>query len=102
MKKEIHPAYYKDVKVRCVTCNKEFILSTTVAELKVEICSNCHPAYTGKKTIVDTAGRVERFMAKQKKAVDLKEIAKEEKAKAKEEAKVEKKPAKKKKVAKKK
>ncbi|MEK7537298.1 MAG: 50S ribosomal protein L31 [Patescibacteria group bacterium] len=60
MKKEIHPQYYSDAKVRCA-CGNQFIVGATVPEIKIEICSNCHPFYTGKGKMADTKGRVERF-----------------------------------------
>ena len=59
MKTEIHPEYV-EAHVRC-TCGNEFTTRSTEAELHVEICSNCHPFYTGKQKLVDTGGRVERF-----------------------------------------
>ncbi|HDM32130.1 MAG TPA: 50S ribosomal protein L31, partial [bacterium] len=52
---------------RCA-CGNEFIIGATVPEIKVEICSKCHPFYTGKEKIVDTAKRVEKFERKRKKA----------------------------------
>lgn len=60
MKEGIHPTYYPDAKVRCA-CGNSFSVGSTVPEIHVEICSACHPFYTGKEKIVDTAGRVERF-----------------------------------------
>ncbi|MEK7659201.1 MAG: 50S ribosomal protein L31 [Patescibacteria group bacterium] len=60
MRKEIHPQYYEHAKVRCA-CGNQFIVGATIPEIKVEICSNCHPFYTGKGRVVDTKGRVERF-----------------------------------------
>ncbi len=60
MKKDIHPTYYTDAKVMCA-CGHSFITGSTVKELHIEICSNCHPFYTGKDKLVDTAGRVDRF-----------------------------------------
>lgn len=60
MKKNIHPAYYPKAKVKCA-CGKVFEVGSTKPELNVEICSQCHPFYTGKEKLVDTAGRVERF-----------------------------------------
>ena len=60
MKKEIHPKYYHDAKVKCA-CGNSFTVGSTVPEINVEICSKCHPFYTGKDKIIDTAGRVERF-----------------------------------------
>ena len=59
MKTEIHPNYV-DSHVRC-TCGNEFMTRSTKPEIHVEICSNCHPFYTGKQKLVDTGGRVERF-----------------------------------------
>ncbi len=67
MKKGIHPKYYKEAKVKCA-CGAEFIVGATVPEIKVEICSQCHPFYTGKEKIVDTAKRVEKFERKRKEA----------------------------------
>ena len=60
MKKEIHPKYYSQSKVKCA-CGNSFTVGSTVPEINVEICSKCHPFYTGKDKIIDTAGRVERF-----------------------------------------
>ena len=62
MKTDIHPAY-QECTVSCV-CGNSFVTRSTKTEVKVEICSNCHPFYTGKQKIVDTAGRVDRFMRK--------------------------------------
>src|SRR5207253_11290981 len=59
MKTEIHPEYV-EAHVRC-TCGNEFTTRSTKPELHVEICSNCHPFYTGRQKLVDTGGRVERF-----------------------------------------
>ena len=60
MKKDIHPAYFPQAKVICA-CGNTFIVGATKPELKVEICSNCHPFYTGEEKLIDTAGRVEKF-----------------------------------------
>ena len=62
MKEKIHPKYYM-AKVRCA-CGNEFEVGSTRKEIKVEICSKCHPFFTGKQKLVDTAGRVERFRKK--------------------------------------
>lgn len=59
MKKKVHPQYYT-AQVECA-CGNTFTVGATKPELKVEICSNCHPFYTGKKKLVDTMGRVERY-----------------------------------------
>jgi large subunit ribosomal protein L31 len=62
MKKEIHPEYYQ-AKIRCA-CGNEFEAGSTAKEITVEICSKCHPFFTGKQKLVDSAGRVERFKRK--------------------------------------
>jgi large subunit ribosomal protein L31 len=64
MKKGIHPKYEKAM-ISCV-CGNAFESRTTIGEIKVEICSKCHPFYTGKTRILDTAGRVDKFMKKYK------------------------------------
>ncbi len=63
MKKEVHPKYYPNCKVSCV-CGNTFTTGSTEPEIKVELCSACHPFYTGKQKLVDTARRVEKFAAK--------------------------------------
>ena len=60
--KNIHPKYYK-CEVKC-NCGETFVTRSTVPEIKVEICSACHPFFTGTQKIVDTAGRVEKFKKK--------------------------------------
>ena len=68
MKTDIHPPYYR-AKVACA-CGNTFEIGSTKEHLEVEICSNCHPFYTGVSKIVDAAGRVEKFrqrLAKKKK-----------------------------------
>ena len=62
MKKDIHPAYVL-AKVRCA-CGHEFLTGSTKENIRVEICSKCHPFFTGKQKLIDTAGRVERFRRK--------------------------------------
>lgn len=62
MKKEIHPKY-EQVTVRCA-CGNEVVTRSTKKDIKVEICSKCHPFFTGKQKFVDTAGRVEKFERK--------------------------------------
>ncbi len=59
MKKGIHPDYV-ECKITCL-CGNEIATRATQPEIRVDICSNCHPFYTGKQKLVDTAGRVERF-----------------------------------------
>jgi len=60
MKAKIHPKYYSDAKVTCA-CGNTFITGATKQLIRVEICSKCHPFFTGEQRIMDTAGRVERF-----------------------------------------
>ncbi len=60
MKQDIHPKY-NEVTVSCANCGNTFVTRSTRPSIKVDICNNCHPFYTGKQTLVDTAGRVERF-----------------------------------------
>ena len=67
MKKEIHPAYYPKAKVSCA-CGAKFEVGSTKPELNIEICSHCHPFFTGKEKLIDTAGKVERFKARREKA----------------------------------
>ncbi len=74
MKTDIHPTYYSKAKVKCA-CGNEFTVGSTREEINVEICSACHPFYTGQEKIIDTAGRVERFKARQKAATEKKELA---------------------------
>jgi large subunit ribosomal protein L31 len=62
MKKGIHPTYRK-CEVTCV-CGNSFITRSTVSSIKLEICSECHPFFTGKQKIVDSTGRVEKFKKK--------------------------------------
>ena len=59
MKTGIHPDYVES-RVTC-TCGNSFVTRSTQPEIHVEICSNCHPFYTGRQKLVDTGGRVERF-----------------------------------------
>lgn len=65
MKAEIHPEYH-DVMVACA-CGAQFKTRSTKKDLRVEICSECHPFFTGKQKLVDTAGRVERFNTRYRK-----------------------------------
>lgn len=72
MKANIHPQYFDEAKVTCV-CGHQFTTGATVPEIHVEICSNCHPFFTGEMKFVDTLGRVERFQQKQQTAKQVKE-----------------------------
>ena len=60
VKPDIHPTYY-EAKVHCGSCGTEWTVGSTRPELRVDVCGNCHPFFTGKQTIIDTAGQVERF-----------------------------------------
>ena len=66
MKPDIHPKYIK-ATVKCA-CGNTFETRSTSEEIKVAICSNCHPFYTGKQKLIDTAGRIEKFQKKYDKA----------------------------------
>ncbi|MDA2936188.1 50S ribosomal protein L31 [Patescibacteria group bacterium AH-259-L05] len=59
-KQDIHPPYNQKAKIVCA-CGAEFTAGSTVKSMEVEVCSHCHPVYTGKQKFVDTAGRVERY-----------------------------------------
>jgi len=75
MKKNIHPTYHKDAKIICA-CGNIITVGSTVPEMKVEICSSCHPFYTGKKKMIDTTGRVDRFKKLAEKAAAKAAVAK--------------------------
>jgi len=63
MKKGIHPEYYPEAVVKCA-CGNTFKVGSTRPEIRVEVCSKCHPFYTGETRFVDTEGRIEKFMKK--------------------------------------
>ncbi|HFB07099.1 MAG TPA: 50S ribosomal protein L31 [Chloroflexi bacterium] len=65
MKDKIHPKFYDDAKVSCL-CGNTFTTGSTKPEIRVEVCSKCHPFYTGEQRIVDSMGRVERFKKRYK------------------------------------
>lgn len=67
MKSDIHPTYYPHTKVKCA-CGAKFEVGSTQAEIAVDICSRCHPFFTGKEKLIDTAGKVEKFRARRAKA----------------------------------
>jgi len=71
MKKDIHPQYFPDAKVVCA-CGNTFTVGSTKPEIRIEICNNCHPYYTGEAKFVDTEGRVERFQRREKSKVEAK------------------------------
>ena len=65
MKADIHPTYYPDAKVTCATCGRTWTTGSTKKELRVDICSNCHPFFSGEaQRIIDIEGQVDRFYKK--------------------------------------
>jgi large subunit ribosomal protein L31 len=83
LRKGIHPDYV-DTKVSC-SCGETFMTRSTRTELKVELCSKCHPFYTGKQKLVDSGGRVQRFQKKYGIDAGASKTKKETKAEAAEE-----------------
>lgn len=78
MKKNIHPKYSHNVKVTC-SCGNTFTTGSILEEIATELCSNCHPFYTGEQKIVDTANLVSKYEERQKKAGTLSFRSKKEK-----------------------
>lgn len=76
MKKNIHPQYFPEATASCA-CGAIFAFGSTKPELRVEICSQCHPFYTGGDKVIDTAGRVERFKTKTAKSAAKKTAKKQ-------------------------
>jgi large subunit ribosomal protein L31 len=72
MKEGIHPKYYPEATVTCA-CGNSWTTGATQEEIRTDVCSACHPFYTGEQRIVDTAGQVERFMRRLEKRVELAE-----------------------------
>lgn len=77
MKADIHPKWYPEAKVVCA-CGNSFTVGSTVEEIHVEVCSNCHPFFTGQIRYADVAGRIEKFIQKQKTSGRVK-VSKKEK-----------------------
>jgi large subunit ribosomal protein L31 len=75
MKAKIHPKYYPEARIICA-CGNSYTTGSTSPELKVDICSQCHPFYTGEQRIVDTAGQVDRFMKRLERTADTVETIK--------------------------
>jgi large subunit ribosomal protein L31 len=69
MKEKIHPKYYPEARVVCA-CGTTWTTGATVPELRIDVCSSCHPFYTGEQRIVDTAGQVDRFMRRLERTAD--------------------------------
>ena len=63
MKSSIHPEYFENAKISCA-CGQSYDIGSTEQEIQVELCAACHPFYTGKQKMLDTAGRVDRFRKK--------------------------------------
>jgi large subunit ribosomal protein L31 len=70
MKDKIHPKYYTDAQAAC-GCGNKFTTGSTVQNITVDICSKCHPLYTGEHRFIDTKGKVEKFQKKQKLAAEM-------------------------------
>ena len=70
MKKDIHPEYYPEARVVC-GCGNSFVTGATQQMIKTDICSACHPFFTGEQRIVDTAGQVERYMKRLEKREEM-------------------------------
>lgn len=64
MKQDIHPTYYPEAKVTCLSCGNTWTVGATVPEIRTDVCYNCHPFFTGEQRIVDTQGQVDRFYKK--------------------------------------
>lgn len=69
MKADTHPAYYANTKIVCA-CGNTIAVGSTVEDIHIELCSACHPFYTGKQNLVDTSGRVEKFETRSKAKVE--------------------------------
>jgi len=72
MKQNLHPKYYPEAVVTCA-CGNSWTTGATQEEIRTDVCSACHPFYTGEQRIVDTAGQVERFMRRLEKRSELAE-----------------------------
>lgn len=70
MKANIHPQYFDEAKVICA-CGNTVVIGATVPEIRVDVCNNCHPFFTGEMKYLDTLGKVEKFEKSRKKAQDL-------------------------------
>lgn len=80
MKQGVHPQYFENAQVICV-CGNKFTTGSTQEVIHVELCSNCHPFYTGEQRFVDTASRIQKFQNKQEKAKKYQVVKKEKKEK---------------------
>ncbi|MDI6777832.1 MAG: 50S ribosomal protein L31 [Patescibacteria group bacterium] len=83
MKNDIHPKYYPEAKIICA-CGNIITTGSTKPEMRVEVCSSCHPFYTGKKRLIDSAGQLDRFKKRFDKTTRIKAgVAKKQAAKEK-------------------
>ena len=73
MKKNIHPIYYKEAEITCA-CGNKFVTGSTQPKVHVEICSACHPFFTGKQKLIDTAQRVDKFQKRLEKQAELAKV----------------------------
>lgn len=78
MQKEIHPKYFEAATVTCA-CGNTFTVGSTLEKIEVEICSACHPFYTGQEKVIDTAGRVEKFKTRRSQASAQPKVSKQAK-----------------------
>jgi large subunit ribosomal protein L31 len=78
MKQTIHPQYFEQAQVICV-CGNKFITGSTVEVIHVELCSNCHPFYTGEQKFVDSASRIQKFQTRTETAKKYQVVSKEKK-----------------------
>jgi large subunit ribosomal protein L31 len=75
MKANTHPQFFEEAQVICA-CGNKFTTGSTLATIHVELCSNCHPFYTGEQRFVDSASRIQKFQQKQEKAATVKYVPK--------------------------
>ncbi len=80
MKKAIHPKYFEKAQIKCA-CGNVIKTGSTRESMGIEICSACHPFYTGKKKVVDTTGRVDKFKKRMEKSLEIKAAKKTKKKK---------------------
>jgi len=73
MKKDIHPEYHQKAKVTC-SCGNTFEIGSTMKEIHIEVCSQCHPFYTGKQKLIDDAGIVNKFEKRKVKQAEISKI----------------------------
>lgn len=78
MKKKIHPQYFDNAEIKC-SCGNVIKVGSTKEKMEIEICSACHPFYTGKKKLVDSAGQVDRFQKRLEKSQKIKAVVKAKK-----------------------